>query len=141
MPIEFACYDNPPALLHLRLRGGRITIKDMLEVQTAYANSPPDFSPGIDELIEFLPGADLDMTYAEMRRLRRAEEAYYEQAAQPPPRCAILAPPDSTQFGMGGRMYATLTDLRGGDLRTEVVTTRKEALDFLEVTEFSLTVA
>ncbi len=108
----------------------------MLEVQTAYANSP-DFSPGIDELIEFLPGADLDMTYAEMRRLRRAEEAYYEQAAQPP-RCAILAP-DSTQFGMG-RMYATLTDLRG-DLRTEVVTTRKEALDFLEVTEFSLTVA
>jgi hypothetical protein len=134
MPIEFACYASP-ALLHLRLRG-RVTIEDMLEVQKAYANSP-DFCPGIDELIEFLPGADLDMTYAEMRRLRRAEEAYYEQADHPP-RCAILAP-DETQFGMG-RMYAALTDLRG-DLRTEVVTTRQEALTFLGVTEFTLTVA
>ncbi|WP_421704549.1 hypothetical protein [Aliiroseovarius sp.] len=134
MPIEFACYANP-TLLHLRL-SGRVTLEDMLDAQKAYASSP-DFAPGIDELIEFLPGADLDMTYAEMRRLRRAEEAYYKQAAQPP-RCAILAP-DSTQFGMG-RMYATLTDLRG-DVRTEVVTTWQEALAFLELTDIALTVA
>lgn len=131
MPVEFACYANP-TLLHLRL-SDRVTLEDMLDTRKACVDTPA-FSPGTDELIEFLPGADLDMTFAQMRRLRRAEEAYHQQADQPP-RCAILAP-DSTQYGMG-RMYAALTDLRG-DVQTEVVTTREEALEFLGVTELSL---
>lgn len=125
-PISLTMY-SAQGLLHVRL-SGRITLKDMLIAHRDFAVMS-ERHPGVDELVEFLPGADLDMTFAQMRQLRRSEENYYDTAPRVP-RCAILAPED-VQYGMG-RMYASLADLRG-DVVCEVFNLREEACNFLGI--------
>ena len=128
MPVEITLRRDLP-LLHLRFRG-HVTLIDMLKAQNEYLYSD-DFMPGVDELVEFLPGSDLDLTFDQMRQIRRKEEGYYDQSAHQS-RKAILAPGDA-QYGMG-RMYATLVDLRG-DVQCEVFGALEEALEFLELSD------
>lgn len=126
MPISLTIH-SAQGLLHVRL-SGRIRLEDMLIAHRDFA-AMPEFRPGVDKLVEFLPGADLDMTFAQMRQLRRSEENYYDTAPRVP-RCAILAP-EEAQYGMG-RMYASLADLRG-DVVCDVFNLRDDACGFLGI--------